>query len=99
MSADVQMNYDTMEEMAKIFQNGSQQLQETGQAMEQLAGMMSEGGLLGEGGEKFADALRSRLSRKIHKLAAKFSELSKDVDGAVKDLRDGDKNAASRFKG
>lgn len=99
MSADVQMNYDTMEEMSKIFQNGAQQLQETGQAMEQLATMMHDGGLLGEGGEKFADALRSRLSKRIHKLSAKFGELAKDVDGAVKDLRDGDKNAASRFKG
>ncbi len=98
MSADVQMNYETMEEMAKIFQNGSQQLKETGQAMEQLAGMMSEGGLLGEGGEKFAEALRSRLSKKIHKLSDKFHELSGDVTGAVKDLRDGDKTAASRFK-
>jgi len=95
---DVQMNYETMEEMAKIFDNGSKQLQETGQAMEQLAQAMENGALLGEGGDKFADALRNRLAKRIFKLMQKFSELNKDVVGAVRDLRDGDKEAASRFK-
>lgn len=95
---DVQMNYETMEEMAKIFDNGSKQLQETGQAMEQLAQAMENGALLGEGGDKFADALRNRLAKRIFKLMQKFAELNKDVVGAVRDLRDGDKEAASRFK-
>lgn len=95
---DVQMNYETMEEMAKIFDNGSKQLQETGQAMEQLAQAMENGALLGEGGDKFAEALRNRLAKRIFKLMQKFAELNKDVIGAVRDLRDGDKEAASRFK-
>lgn len=95
---DVQMNYETMEEMAKIFDNGSKQLQETGQAMEGLAQAMENGALLGDGGDKFAEALRNRLAKRIYKLMQKFAELNKDVVGAVKDLRDGDKEAASRFK-
>lgn len=96
---DVQMDYDLMEEMSKIFQNGATQLGETTQAMEQLANTMEQGALLGEGGDMFADALRSRLGPRLKKLQEKFGELSKDVTGALRDLRDGDKDAASRFKG
>jgi WXG100 family type VII secretion target len=95
---DVQMNYDTMEEMAKIFKNGQNQLADTMKAMEQLAQSMEDGALLGEGGDIFADALRARLAPRIKKLSEKFGELSGDITGAVKDLRDEDKEAASRFK-
>jgi len=96
---DVQMDYEMMEDMAKVFKNGSEQLAETGRAMENLAGIMEGGGLLGEGGDRFADALRSRLGPRLRKLHDKFAELSQDVMGALVDLRDGDKEAASRFKG
>jgi WXG100 family type VII secretion target len=95
---DVQMNYETMEEMAKIFKNGQNQLADTMKAMEGLAQSMEDGALLGEGGDKFADALRSRLAPRIKKLSDKFGELNGDIMGAVKDLRDEDKEAASRFK-
>jgi len=95
---DVQMNYETMEEMAKIFKNGQNQLADTQKAMEGLAQAMEDGALLGEGGDKFADALRARLAPRIRKLSEKFGELSGDIMGAVKDLRDEDKEAASRFK-
>jgi WXG100 family type VII secretion target len=96
---DVQMDYEMMEDMAKTFKNGAEQLAETGRAMENLAGIMEGGGLLGEGGDRFADALRARLGPRLRKLHDKFAELSQDVMGALVDLRDGDKEAASRFKG
>jgi uncharacterized protein YukE len=93
------MDYDMMEDMYKVFQNGAKQLGETTKAMEQLAQTMEQGALLGEGGEIFADALRGRLGPRLRKLEEKFEELSQDVMGALVDLRDGDKEAASRFKG
>jgi WXG100 family type VII secretion target len=96
---DVQMDYDMMEDMHKVFKNGAQQLAETARAMEQLAQQMEQGSLLGEGGEMFADALRGRLGPRLRRLHDKFQELSQDVMGALVDLRDGDHEAASRFKG
>jgi WXG100 family type VII secretion target len=96
---DVQMDYEMMEDMAKIFKNGSEQLSETRRAMEGLAATMEGGALLGEGGDRFADALRSRLGPRLKKLRDKYAELSQDVMGALVDLRDGDTQAASRFKG
>lgn len=95
---DVQMDYETMEQMTSIFRNGAQQLGETAAAMEKLAQSMEDGVLLGEGGDLFADALRARLAPRIKKLQTKFNELAKDVHGALVDLRDGDKTAESRFK-
>lgn len=99
MGADVQMDYEVMEKMRDVFKNGSDQLGETLNVMNNLAQMMEQGALLGDGGELFAQALRSRLAKKLQNLQRKFAELSQDVNGAVRDLRDGDKEAASRFKG
>lgn len=99
MGADVQMDYEVMEKMRDVFKNGSDQIGETLNVMNNLAQMMEQGALLGDGGDLFAQALRSRLAKKLQNLQRKFAELSQDVNGAVRDLRDGDKEAASRFKG
>ncbi|CAG1010208.1 hypothetical protein ANRL4_04155 [Anaerolineae bacterium] len=99
MGADVQMDYEVMEKMRDVFKIGSDQLGETLNVMNNLAQMMEQGALLGDGGELFAQALRARLAKKLQNLQRKFAELSQDVNGAVRDLRDGDKEAASRFKG
>jgi WXG100 family type VII secretion target len=96
---DVQMDYELMEQMANKFRAAAQQLDETQAAMEDVAGKMSDGALLGEGGDMFADALRSRLNARLKILSEKMTELSEDVMGAMVDLRDGDTEAKSRFKG
>lgn len=95
---DVQMNYETMEEMAKAFKNAKSQMEDTMKAMQELAQNMENGWLLGEGGDMFAQALRGRLGPRLKILGEKFGELEGDIRGAVADLRDGDKEAASRFK-
>jgi uncharacterized protein YukE len=96
---DVQMDYDMMEEMANLFRNGAQQLEDTIRVAQNIAGVLEDGALLGKGGDMLASALRDRLCGRIARLADKFNELSQDVNGALVDLRDGDKEAASRFKG
>jgi hypothetical protein len=60
---------------------------------------MDDGALMGRGGQAFSDALRNNLVARLNALADKLQELSFDVTGALVDLRDGDTEAASRFKG
>ncbi len=96
---DVQMDYDMMEDMARLFREGSQQLGDTIRTMQAIAGKLEDGALLGKGGDALASALRERLSRRLGRLQDKLDELSGDVNGALVDLRDGDTEAASRFKG
>jgi WXG100 family type VII secretion target len=96
---DVQMDYDLMEDMARLFRDGSQQLEDLRSHMDAIAGRLEDGALLGRGGDALAEALRQRLNQRIATLQDKLSELSMDVYGALIDLRDGDTEAASRFKG
>ena len=48
---------------------------------------------------KLAQAIRGNLNARIGALQDKLDELAADVYGALVDLRDGDTEAASRFKG
>ena len=96
---DVQMDYDMMEDMARLFRDGSQRLGDTMQAMQAIAGRLEDGALLGKGGDSLAQAIRDRLNARLGRLQDKLDELSGDVYGALVDLRDGDTEAASRFKG
>jgi WXG100 family type VII secretion target len=96
--ADIQANYETLTEMSKIFRNGARQLGDTSKSMEDLAGKMEGGALLGAGGDLFANALRARLSPRIKKLQDKFNELAQDVAASEADMKQADKNGADRFR-
>ncbi|HRE46782.1 MAG TPA: WXG100 family type VII secretion target [Aggregatilineales bacterium] len=98
MSVDVQIDYEMADEAVKLFANGQQQLNETLQAMEQLANTMEQGALLGDGGDMFAQALRSRLGPRLRKLAAKLGEISKDIKAASADIRAADTKGKQGFK-
>jgi uncharacterized protein YukE len=93
------MDYDMMEDAARLFRDGAQQLEDLTRVMQGIAQRLEDGALLGRGGQAFADAIQQKLCQKINLLGDKFGELSLDVYGALVDLRDGDTEAASRFKG
>lgn len=99
MSDIIKMDYPAMEDMANTFRDGAQTLEDLSKRLENMAGRMEGGVLLGKGGDAFQNNLRSRLVARIKKLQAKFEELQGDVWGALVDLRDGDHEAGSRFKG
>ncbi len=94
---DVQMDYEVVDQMIKIFDNGAQQLQETMQAMQAVAQKMRSGALLGLGGDDFAEALEKILAPRIQKLIDKFKELSGDVKFAKDAIQRGDMTARGRF--
>lgn len=96
---DVQMDYDLMEDMARLFNDGAQQLEDLIRVMQGIASTLEDGALLGQGGDALASAVRDKLVTRVSRLEDKFNELSADVWGALVDLRDGDTQAASRFKG
>lgn len=95
---DVQMDFDMMEDMARLFREGAQHMDDLIRAMQDVANRLDDGALLGRGGQAFSEAIRDKLNTRIGMLQDKLSELSMDVYGALVDLRDGDTEAASRFK-
>ncbi len=95
---DVQMDFDLMEDMSRLFGDASEHMQDLIRVLQNIAGRLEDGALLGKGGDALADAMRTRLASRINLLGEKLDELSFDVLGAMVALRDGDKEAASRFK-
>ncbi len=95
---DVQMDYDLMEDMQRAFSDGAQHMEDLVRVLQGMAGRLEDGALLGRGGQALAEAVRDRLSSRVSLLGEKLEELSYDVMGALVALRDGDTEAASRFR-
>lgn len=94
---DVQMDYDLMQDMGKLFRTGAQQLGDTIRTMQGIANQLEDGALLGQGGDALASAIRDRLNSRLARLQDKLDEMSMDVYGAMSDLREGDEKAEGLF--
>jgi WXG100 family type VII secretion target len=91
----IKMEYARMEEMAKTFQQGSEQLKDTLSQMQSIANTLQDGALLGQGGAAFTDAIRNKLCPSISRLEQKFEELQRDILGALKDMQAADSTSKS----
>ncbi len=99
MATDViKLEYAKAEEMIRSFQQGREQLQRSLQEMQGLATTIEEGALLGQGGDAFVEAIRTKLTQSITKLSEKFEELAGDVAQAVKYMQEADKTSKAQFK-
>lgn len=94
---EIRVVYESMEEMCQSFNQGIEQLQDTNQEMQALAGMMEDGALLGSGGAAFVDAIRGKLTPAISRLTEKFEELRDDVQAAKQYAEEADKSSKGMF--
>ncbi|MCA9935276.1 MAG: WXG100 family type VII secretion target [Ardenticatenaceae bacterium] len=97
MADIIKMNYGQMEEMAQAFAQGAQQLETTISEMNTLAQMMENGGLMGDAGDSFTDAIRSALIPSIQRLMDKFTELQGDILGAMQDMQQADQDSSRLY--
>ena len=95
---EIKLDYAKAEEMAKTFRQGAAQLQETMQAIQQLAQTLEGGALRGRGGTALVDALRGKLSPAIKRLADKYHEMDGDVKAAIEAMREADKKSARQMQ-
>ncbi len=99
MATDViKLDYAKAEQMIRTFQQGKEQLQRSIQEMQGLATTIEEGALLGQGGDAFVDAIRTKLIPATTKLSNKFDELAKDVGMAVKYMQEADRTSKGLYK-
>ncbi len=94
---DVQMDYDMMEEMGRLFKEASQHMEDLTRAMQDIATRLEDGALQGQAGQLFAEALRNNLSTRIGTLRDKLDELSMDIYAAMTDMYDADQRGAAGF--
>lgn len=93
----IQMSYPDMEAMSKAFKQGSETLTRTRSEVQTLAGQLSDGALLGQGGTTLTEALQGSLSPALEKLTAKIDELIGDIGVAVKEMQAADQESKSKF--
>ncbi len=90
MSEIIKMDYGLMEDMSQTFKQGVEQLQDTNQAMQNIANELEDGALLGRGGVAFTEAIRGKLCPAIARLTEKFEELAGDIQQAMDDMQSAD---------
>ena len=95
--SEIKMDYGLMEEMNKTFLQGVEQLQDTMQAMQNVANEMEDGALLGRGGTAFTEAIRGKLCPAISRLTDKFQELAEDINTAMEDMRSADTSSERMY--
>lgn len=94
MPADeIKLNYELAEAMAKEFQAGATQLEETLKEMTTIAGSLEDGALLGRGGTAFVESIRGKLLPSLNRLTEKFRELEGDVNTAIAAMRRADEQS------
>ena len=94
---DQRMNYESMKAMSDSFKKAAQQLEETSKVMDQVANMMEQGALQGQGGDMFRSAIKEKLNRKLNEIAGSMNDMSQNIDGAVEKIKEGVSTAKSRF--
>jgi WXG100 family type VII secretion target len=97
MSDIIKMDYGLMEDMNRTFLQGVEQLQDTMQAMQNIANEMEDGALLGRGGDAFTEAIRDKLCPAISRLTDKFQELAEDINKAMEDMRSADSSTERMY--
>lgn len=95
--AEIKMDYQMMAEMKDTFQKSAEELDDTLHQMEKVAEMLEGGGLIGEGGSAFTDAVRNALNPKIKELMQKFEEIQRDIGNAVEAMQQSDTTSSSEM--
>ncbi len=98
MSDEIRMDYGLMSDMSQTFKGGMEQLQDTMQAIQNIANEMEDGALLGQGGATFVDVLRNKLTPAISRLIEKFDELATDINHAKDDMQKADDISARMYQ-
>jgi WXG100 family type VII secretion target len=99
MSDIIKMDYPSMEDMSATFGSAAETMDDLIRELQTIAGQLEDGVLIGRGGDAFRAGIQDKLVPAVQRLAEKFNELKQDIYGALVDLRDGDSEAESRFKG
>src|SRR3990172_970759 len=99
MQVDVQMDYDAMEDMARAFEQGAQDLSGGASRLTQMPRRLADGPMLGKTGDAVADACRQRGVPKLEKLGGKLTEEARDIRDAVREMQEGVSQARGKFSG
>ena len=97
MAEQIKMNFAMMEDMAQAFGDGAQTLETTLSEINNIAGMLEDGGLLGEAGDAFASACRGSLAGSVSRLKDTFDEMRNDIIAAKEEMESADSSSKGYY--
>ncbi len=97
MSDDVRMDFDAMEAMIAAFRRSSNAMELVIDDIRKAAAIIEGGGCVNEQGDRWVETLLTRIVPAFTNAMSGFERVARDLDGALRDLRDGDAEARSRF--
>ena len=97
MSDIIKMDYGLMDDMARAFDESARTLEGVQKQVSGIAQELQDGGLLGQAGEAFTDALSTRLAPAIARLQDKLTELRQDIVAAKQDMVDADRTTVGYY--
>ncbi|GEM_PF-2885651 len=80
---DFKIDRRMMLEMKETFKNTETELEETLREVASIAQMIEGGGLIGDGGNEFIEALQTTLTQKVRELCDKALEFQNDIQAAI----------------
>lgn len=96
---DVRMDYEAVEELIRQVITMQETFEIMVNSAEKAASKIEGGGLVNRTGRMWVDQIRSQIIPYLRRQQERYEELARDLNGAVRDLRDGDAAARSRFSG
>ena len=98
MNDKIRVNYQELEEMAKLCDHAAEVILESHvPIIKKDADRLRNEALKGDVGETFADALTGPFVQSATKLGEKFKEVAADIRAAMEDMRAADQGAGSNF--
>lgn len=94
---DQKMNYESMENMAKAFDQAAQQIETTQGQMSQVSKTLSDGALTGQAGDALVSAINDKLTPALNKIRDQMSKLGQDIRQAEQATKDAVDAAAKGF--
>jgi WXG100 family type VII secretion target len=91
------MDYGLMDDMARVFGESAQTLETVAKQVGNIAQELQDGGLVGQAGDAFVDALSTKLAPSIARLQDKLTELRQDIEAAKQDMVDADSTTVSYY--
>ncbi len=97
MSDVLKMDYPQAEEMIQIMMQAANQLEDISAEMQSIAQVLENGALLGDAGDAFSMALRSRLVPAIGRLRDGIAEGADYVRTEKEDMEEAERRSAGLF--
>lgn len=96
MAADVQMDYGTVQTMANVLSTAGQTLSVVNGVLATVSAILTGAAFVG-GVSAAAAVYVENVRSNVNKVSGMCNELSSDVNGAIKAIRDGDMSGSQRF--